>query len=152
MGSRPANFIGTIGPIFQSAYHCAKLQSADAAHLTAFPRSRGVEQRTAGVNDRFPPDPSVRQSCREGQPVKRGSRESANAFFRLLRYHAAEFRQNRHRRRRLAVRRAFAPMLIYQPDSGILAAMKRCFRLVPIGAYPYCPKSDFLSVDNSIYS
>jgi hypothetical protein len=53
-----------------------------------------------------------------------GFRESANAFFRLLRYPAAELRQNRHRRRRLAVSRAFAPMLIYQPDSGILAAMK----------------------------
>ena len=55
------------------------------------------------------------------QKRKRGSWESANAFFRLLRYHAAELRQNRHRRRRLAVRRAFAPMLIYQPDSGMLA-------------------------------
>ena len=30
-----------------------------------------------------------------------GFRESANAFFRLLRYPAAELRQNRHRRRRL---------------------------------------------------
>jgi hypothetical protein len=81
---------------------------------------------------------------------QRGSWEHANAFFRLLRYHAADLRQNRHRRQRLAVRRAFAPMLIYQPDA-------RCYENVASGrsqwtCAPYCPKSDFLSVDKSMYS
>jgi hypothetical protein len=79
------------------------------------------------------------RSCRSGQ--NRHESRRAPVIFRLLRYHAAKLRQNRHRRRRLAVRRAFASILIYQPDSGMLAAMKRCLRSVPMGACPTALKA-----------
>ena len=55
---------------------------------------------------------------------KPGSRGTANVFFRLLRWHAAEPPQNRHRRRCLAAHRAFSPTLIYQPDSAMCAVME----------------------------
>jgi hypothetical protein len=62
------------------------------------------------------------RSCRSGQ--NRHESRRAPVIFRLLRYHAAKLRQNRHRRRRLAVRRAFASILISEPDSGMLVAME----------------------------
>jgi hypothetical protein len=62
------------------------------------------------------------------------------AFILVPRYVAkAELGQNRHRRRHLAVRRAFAPMLIYQPDSGMLAAMRTLLQVGPNGGAPVPP-------------